>query len=334
MTLVIALGPGIRTLHLRIPLLLVVILVAASIAAGARGLWMNWSVTQKYLATQQDYLNALTAVEERDRLRERTAQQEAAVAELTAKAEAIEADLARIQSLEMRVNTLLGRGGVSEESTTPPAVNAEPDKDQPQGGPEGDPPVSRSSSAQGTSDPALDRTQSRLEIRALASAPDDLINRMNTLESATRSREDRLKTLSIDLSDRVDYLAHKPYGLPVPGEITSGYGWRPSPFTSQWQRHDGVDLATQYGTPVRATGAGVVVYAGWMVGGYGYTVQIDHGYGYATLYGHNASVAVNLGDQVGRGDVIARVGSSGASTGPHVHYEVILHGENVDPLDN
>ena len=112
---------------------------------------------------------------------------------------------------------------------------------------------------------------------------------------------------------------------PVNGVLTSGFGWR-------WGRmHEGIDISCPSGTPVAAAAGGTVIYAGWM-GGYGNLVVIDHGGGIATAYGHNTSVAVGTGQAVGQGQVIAYSGSTGHSTGPHVHFEVRINGAPVDPL--
>jgi murein DD-endopeptidase MepM/ murein hydrolase activator NlpD len=112
---------------------------------------------------------------------------------------------------------------------------------------------------------------------------------------------------------------------PVTGPLTSGFGWR-------WGRmHEGIDIAVPTGTPVAAAASGTVIYAGWM-GGYGNLVAIDHGGGISTAYGHNSSVAVGVGQPVAQGQVIAYSGSTGHSTGPHVHFEVRVGGSPVDPL--
>jgi murein DD-endopeptidase MepM/ murein hydrolase activator NlpD len=94
--------------------------------------------------------------------------------------------------------------------------------------------------------------------------------------------------------------------------------------------HEGVDIRTTTGTNVRATGGGTIRQAGW-AGSYGYMVTIDHGYGIHTAYAHNSSVSVTIGQRVERGDIIAKAGSTGRSTGPHVHYEVRVNGTPVDP---
>jgi len=135
------------------------------------------------------------------------------------------------------------------------------------------------------------------------------------------------------LAEWLDYLAHRPSGWPVQGaEITDRFGMRWSPFGYGLQFHDGIDLGQDYGAPVTATGAGTVVYVGWLEGGYGNTVIIDHGYGFRTLYAHLDDWNVEWGEEVSRGDLIGWVGSTGLSTGPHLHYEVLVNGEPTDPL--
>ena len=95
--------------------------------------------------------------------------------------------------------------------------------------------------------------------------------------------------------------------------------------------HPGIDIANDMGTPIRATADGVVSIAGWNSGGYGNMVDIDHGNGVMTRYGHASYVVVSAGQQVKRGQIIAYMGSTGFSTGPHVHYEVRINGQAVDP---
>lgn len=118
---------------------------------------------------------------------------------------------------------------------------------------------------------------------------------------------------------------------PVAGPISSYYGYRTSPGGIGSTFHEGVDIAGDYGTPISATAAGTVTQAGW-VGGYGYLVEVKHADGIVTRYGHNSAVLVYEGQHVDQGSMIALMGSTGNSTGPHCHYEVRIHGEAVDPM--
>lgn len=120
-------------------------------------------------------------------------------------------------------------------------------------------------------------------------------------------------------------------GWPVSGEITSPYGYRVHPIWGTTIYHSGIDIGIDEGTPVHAADGGVVVWSGWM-GGYGYAVVIDHGNGLSTLYGHNSELAVDEGQSVAKGQVISYAGSTGNSTGPHVHFEVRVNGDPVDPM--
>jgi murein DD-endopeptidase MepM/ murein hydrolase activator NlpD len=127
-------------------------------------------------------------------------------------------------------------------------------------------------------------------------------------------------------------LALVPYRKPVVGEVefTSGFGVRSDPFLGRPAMHTGLDFRASMGDPVRATANGKVVSAGWS-GGYGRMVEIDHGNGLSTRYGHLSEIGVKIGDQIRIGQVIGAVGSTGRSTGPHLHYETRIDGEAVDP---
>jgi murein DD-endopeptidase MepM/ murein hydrolase activator NlpD len=127
-------------------------------------------------------------------------------------------------------------------------------------------------------------------------------------------------------------LALVPYRKPVVGEVefTSGFGVRSDPFLGRPAMHTGLDFRAATGDPVRATANGKVASAGWS-GGYGRMVEIDHGNGLSTRYGHLSEIGVKVGDQIKIGQVIGEVGSTGRSTGPHLHYETRIDGEAVDP---
>lgn len=120
--------------------------------------------------------------------------------------------------------------------------------------------------------------------------------------------------------------------LPLNGPTTSEFGWRTHPIYGNARFHSGIDIGGDYGLSIVAADTGTVSYAGW-ISGYGNTVIIDHGNGISTLYGHNQSLTVSVGQNVSQGDVIARCGSTGNSTGAHCHFEVRINGEPTSPYN-
>ena len=132
--------------------------------------------------------------------------------------------------------------------------------------------------------------------------------------------------------ERPTWLPTGTFRWPISGRITSRFGGRSSPGGIGSTNHQGIDIAGPYGTPVYAADGGTVTYSGWM-GGYGYLVEINHGNGYVTRYGHNSSLTVSVGDHVYKGQQIARVGSTGNSTGNHCHFEVRYNGVARNPLN-
>ncbi|MFC4293516.1 M23 family metallopeptidase [Novosphingobium tardum] len=120
------------------------------------------------------------------------------------------------------------------------------------------------------------------------------------------------------------------FGVPLTGRLTSGFGARFHPLLGRMRQHSGIDLAAPAGSPIVAPSAGVVSQAGWN-GGYGLYVALDHGGGLQTRYGHMSHLAVSAGQQVRRGDIIGYVGTTGLSTGPHLHYEMRVNGQAVPP---
>ena len=142
-----------------------------------------------------------------------------------------------------------------------------------------------------------------------------------------QQREAAERAAEKDKMARTSVPGNVPSGWPTSGDISSPFGWR-------WNGtdfHPGIDIANDMGTPIVATADGVVTTAGWNGGGYGNMVDIDHGNGILTRYGHASEVVVHEGQHVKRGDVIAYMGSTGFSTGPHVHYEIHVNGETVNP---
>ena len=132
------------------------------------------------------------------------------------------------------------------------------------------------------------------------------------------------------LRDQTSLLSAVPTIWPTRGWVTSDFGYRKSPFTGLRENHEGLDIAARIGSPVRAPADGIVIVAG-KESGYGNMVEIDHGYGYITRYGHNSKHLVKAGDKVKRGQPIALVGNTGRSTGPHLHYEVLFNNVPRNP---
>ncbi len=137
--------------------------------------------------------------------------------------------------------------------------------------------------------------------------------------------------------DKKKLLASIPAIQPVANEnlrrMASGYGWRLDPFTKAPKMHFGMDFSAEIGTPIYATGNGEVIRADSKSSGFGNHIRIDHGYGYITIYAHLNDYNVSVGQKVKRGDLIGFVGNSGRSRGPHLHYEVHLNGERLNPVN-
>lgn len=148
------------------------------------------------------------------------------------------------------------------------------------------------------------------------------------LADKTMHLEEQLRTYEVALRER----AMTPSIWPVTGELTDGFGGRRNPFGgSSSEFHTGQDIATLTGTPVAAAANGTVIFAGCQ-NGYGQIVIIDHGGGLTTRYGHLSKIEAMVGQSISRGEVLGRVGSTGRSTGPHLHYEVRINDEPVDPM--
>lgn len=154
--------------------------------------------------------------------------------------------------------------------------------------------------------------------------------RMDRVINGTELKEKEVLQLWKDLSDKNDLLLSTPSLRPAAGWISSNFGTRASPFSGDTSIHKGLDIAADMGTSIRAPASGVVSYAG-IDEGYGKMVSIDHGHGIVTRFAHCSQLYVKVGQRLRRGDVIAAVGNTGRSTGPHLHYEVRLNGVPVNP---
>jgi len=160
--------------------------------------------------------------------------------------------------------------------------------------------------------------------QTLDASIDQLASQFDTQQAQLSAMQSLLMNARID-SDL------KPAGMPADGYISSYFGVRADPFDGRSALHTGLDIAVPYGSPVHTVAEGMVTYAG-VRSGYGNVVEIDHGNGYMTRYAHNSKLLVHPGQHVRVGDEIAEAGSTGRSTGSHVHFEVWYHGRVVNPL--
>lgn len=159
----------------------------------------------------------------------------------------------------------------------------------------------------------------------------DFIALLDNLSLQLQNRGDQLSVLETMLLNRNLQAEVLPAGRPVrSGWISSPYGIRTDPFSGRLAHHNGIDFAGKEGAEVVAVASGVVTWSGTRFG-YGNLVEINHGKGYVTRYGHNKSILVKVGDTVKKGQTLATMGSTGRSTGPHVHFEVLRNGRAVDP---
>jgi murein DD-endopeptidase MepM/ murein hydrolase activator NlpD len=235
-------------------------------------------------------------------LREQAAAQRSQLAGIDREADALAAGLRDLQRQNAAIRRLLGVHGPPAH---PPAA-AHPE-----------------SHAAELAPPSVADLRGRLDrLAAVAAAQHQDATRLARL---TR-RVLNLRRLAAIARDRL--LAAIPSINPVGGGIASSFGWRVDPWP---EFHQGVDLEADYGTPVHAAADGVVVATGWE-GGFGNKVDLDHGNGYHTWYAHLSRFAVEPGEHVQRGEVIAYVGATGDATGPHLHYQVMRAGEPINPV--
>lgn len=177
----------------------------------------------------------------------------------------------------------------------------------------------------GPTDPEMESvTPSTAEAMKITSDVDELLR----LSKFERERYQEVFEL---LTDKRDRLNHSPSIMPCKGYMSRGFGYKDDPFTGFKQFHSGLDIANKKGTPVVATASGKVI-SMRVNGGLGKMIAINHGYGYTTRYAHLDNYNVKVGQKVNRGDIIGFMGSTGYSTGPHLHYEVLKNGKPVNPF--
>lgn len=182
------------------------------------------------------------------------------------------------------------------------------------------------------------RSQTLVASLGMTEAPPEYASRIRSLELTIDGlnrraslQEQSLQELYELLKDQEILLSSTPSIWPTRGWLTSSFGYRISPFTGQRQLHEGLDISAPAGTPIKVAADGVVTRTS-TEDGYGKVVAINHGYGIVTRYAHNSEIKVKLGQRVHRGDIIALVGNTGRSTGPHLHYEIRINGIPVNPM--
>ena len=153
---------------------------------------------------------------------------------------------------------------------------------------------------------------------------------MENLKKQVRHTIENVGEIKDYLRVQRDIYFATPKGFPVEGRISSPYGKRKHPMNGTEEFHTGLDISASSGSPVRATADGIVSFSGWS-GGNGYLVILEHGHGFSTFYAHNKKNIVEVGQKVKRDEVIGYVGTTGSSTGPHVHYEIWKEGRHINP---
>jgi murein DD-endopeptidase MepM/ murein hydrolase activator NlpD len=279
-----------------------------------------------------DYVRVRIEHAQLEPLRAENAEQRARIEAFDETVAGVQATLERVKEFERKVRIIANLPG-SAASGGADVVEVRPAETGDLAGGEGGdedemPATSPSSAGEGTG--------SRAASRSSAGSMDDRVSQLRQealrLSGVADQRELSLQELVAELEDKHERLAASPAIWPTEGWLTSRFGTRISPFTGKRQFHAGIDIAGAHGTEVVATASGRVTFAG-KKGPLGNTVIIDHGHGVRTHYGHNDQVRVKRGDHVERGQVIASLGNTGRSTGPHLHYSVEVGGKTVNPLD-
>lgn len=161
---------------------------------------------------------------------------------------------------------------------------------------------------------------------------DELKGQLEEMDLLLTRQADAMNQLKTDVERQIAYQQALPNSWPIQGRITSGFGWRKNPYSSRLREyHEGIDIAAPYGSPIKAAGDGVVTFAGYKTA-WGRIVIVSHGFGFVSQYAHNSSLLVKTGDKIKRGQIIARLGSTGRSTGPHLHFGIAQNGKWINPL--
>jgi murein DD-endopeptidase MepM/ murein hydrolase activator NlpD len=294
------------------------------------------------LLASVDYVRVRIDHSELDALRARNEAQRARIEQFSDKIAAVDAELSSLREFERKVRiiaNLPGAAATGGEDVIAVGTAREGDLDA---AAHGAPEIETGSVPEPPDGPATTDAASAERDAAPADDPDSVappteeVSRLDRdaarLGAAAKARRQSMSDLLAKLEAKRRHLASTPAIWPAKGWLTSRFGNRISPFTGARQFHGGIDIAGQRGTEVIAPARGRVSYVG-KKGALGRTLTIDHGYGVRTVYGHVDEILARRNQQVERGDVIAALGSTGRSTGPHLHYVVEVNGKAVDPLD-
>ncbi len=288
------------------------------------GIWIGVLVAMLFAAAVVDYVRLRVEAVEVEQLRAETRRHRENLLALTGDVEGLEQELGRIREFERKVRLIADLPAAIPAASVPDGLTPENEPQGlplgPAGGETGVWELRREDSGADAGDPLDPAGIARIQGRA------------RQLSARSSERRDSFESLLEQLDGKRHRLASTPSIWPADGWVTSGYGYRTSPFTGQRKFHAGIDIAADVGTPVVAPARGKVVMVG-RKGPLGKTVILDHGYGIRTTYGHNSRIHVKLGQEVERGERIADVGSTGRSTGPHLHYGVSVNKKSVNPSD-
>ncbi|MCB0311148.1 MAG: peptidoglycan DD-metalloendopeptidase family protein [Bdellovibrionales bacterium] len=287
------------------------VIALAAILAGGTFTFLASDYTRVQVARFQNYLHLKKVSLERDRLIARKDSLESALTELEQKNRLA---VTREQQVQMRIDELASilesasLGGLKDKKDALSSSKQLEDKNSGIGGAEIDCRLGDPTRCEG-----IDSATGSVDLHV------------------EKQNQEGSKDLVALLDRYLALLKITPFGVPVPGHINSDFGYRRSPFSGSLRMHQGVDFSSSYGGYVYSTADGIVTRVG-RNGTYGLMVDIDHGAGVSTRYAHLSKSLVQAGDKICRGEVLGLVGSSGRSTGPHLHYEVRVNGKAKNPM--
>lgn len=286
-----------------------------------------------FSAAVVDYFGLLLQTSENKRLRAENAMLEKQFQVVEGKVAALETSLERVKTFTTKLKLITNIDG--EDRSLKLAMGATPPPNQPVE--EFNQPIDQRANVadlekegeEFDEQPPLNEQIGELAVQGGKDYQSLAIRIENSIKESNL-REQSVLDLWETLSERQSLLNATPNIRPAKGWFTSKFGYRVSPFTGRPALHTGLDIAAAPGSPVYAPADGIVTFAGYDEG-YGKMITVDHGYGVSTRFGHNAQIYVQVGQKVSRWDVIASVGNTGRSTGPHLHYEVRVNGVPRDP---